>query len=279
MEPSGPRQTARTVSLPEPPPYPALTRMAQLPESEPRSVGSGCARKNEEPSSQPEPSRAKSWPLSGGPATRPIWWEAASATCSSEPAKDFDVATDAPPEPPTWTSSPAPAGGRALRRGPRARRRLPRRGRHLPQRRRLHRWPPPPAASTSTPTHARTSTAATSPSTACCSTPNPRSLLDYVGGRADLAARILRAIGDPDAPLPRRPASACCAPSVSPPAWTSLSRPPSHPPQRAAHPRRSRPSASATNSPACSPKAAPAAASSCSTPPACLPAPAPKSPP
>ena len=39
--------------------------------------------------------------------------------------------------------------------------------------------------------------AATSPSTDCCSIPKPRRVLDFVGGRADLDAGIIRAIGDP----------------------------------------------------------------------------------
>ena len=42
------------------------------------------------------------------------------------------------------------------------------------------------------------SSAATSPSTACCSIPSPNEVLDYVGGRKDLEAGIIRTIGEPE---------------------------------------------------------------------------------
>ena len=72
------------------------------------------------------------------------------------------------------------------------------RGRHLPHRRRV----PSTAAARSAcarPRRRRTRSGATSPSTACSATRSSGAVLDYVGGQADLAARVIRAIGDPAA--------------------------------------------------------------------------------
>ena len=136
-----------------------------------------------------------------------------------------------------------------------------------------------PTRSATPPIPKRTSSAATSPSTACCSIPlklaqlsrissrppSAQEVLDYVNGLADLDAGIVRAIGDP-AVASRKTSSVCCAPCASPRVSATPSRP--HPRR---HPRLapaftpSSASACAMNSPKCSPKAAPAAPSNCST--------------
>ena len=75
-----------------------------------------------------------------------------------------------------------------------------------------------------------TSSAATSPSTACCSirfSPHPNTahgeLLDYVGGRRDLERGIVRTIGQPSRASPKT-SCACCAPCALPRASDTRSK-------------------------------------------------------
>jgi tRNA nucleotidyltransferase/poly(A) polymerase len=53
--------------------------------------------------------------------------------------------------------------------------------------------------------------------------PETGKVLDYVGGRADLDARLVRAIGDPDARFART-ICACCARCASRLGWGSRSK-------------------------------------------------------
>ncbi len=126
---------------------------------------------------------------------------------------------------------------------------------------------------------AKTSSAATSPSTECCSIPSlratgdiDRATLDFVRGREDLAAGIIRAIGDPALRFAEDKLRMLRA-VRSPRASTSRSTPQPPPPSAARRRDRTRsaPSASATNSPASSPRAARAVASNCSSTSACSP--------
>ena len=95
--------------------------------------------------------------------------------------------------------------------------------------------------------------------------------LDYVGGRDDLAAQILRAIGDPalrfaEDKLRMLRAVRFAARldlEIEPRTLAAMRATPPH------RSRRSAANASATNSPSCSPKAMPAAPSNCSIRPAC----------
>ena len=85
---------------------------------------------------------------------------------------------------------------------------------HIPQRSRISATGGIPKVCVSRPIPGRMRCGAISPSMLCCSIPSAGEVLDFTGGRADLEAGLIRAIGDPERRFRRGPSAAAARGSL-----------------------------------------------------------------